>query len=51
MFVLGLFIRWIICFIIKDVLCLKVMLFGFDKDYRRVRVEFYRLVGVNFFIL
>ncbi|ANP09528.1 ketodeoxygluconokinase [Escherichia coli] len=41
-------IRWITCLIIKDVLCLKVMLPGLDKDYRRARAELYRLVGVNF---
>ncbi|PPX37590.1 hypothetical protein C5P06_24750 [Escherichia coli] len=40
-------IRWITCLIIKDVLCLKVMLPGLDKDYRRVRAELYRLAGVN----
>lgn len=44
----GLLIRWITCLIIKDVLCLKVMLPGLDKDYRRVRAELYRLAGVNF---
>ncbi|EFO1835617.1 hypothetical protein D4M48_23405 [Escherichia coli] len=41
-------IRWITCLIIKDVLCLKVMLPGLDKDYRRTRAELYRLAGVNF---
>ncbi|EFO3518485.1 hypothetical protein DLS27_21685 [Escherichia coli] len=41
-------IRWITCLIIKDVLCLKVMLPGLDKDYRRVRAELYRLARVNF---
>ncbi|EFN9100216.1 hypothetical protein D3813_19210 [Escherichia coli] len=41
-------IRWITCLIIKDVLCLKVMLPGLDKDYRRVRAELYRLAGVYF---
>ncbi|MBW6101036.1 hypothetical protein HTY54_11450 [Escherichia coli] len=38
----GLLIRWITCLIIKDVLCLKVMLPGLDKDYRRARAELYR---------
>ncbi|ANJ42594.1 hypothetical protein HMPREF1621_05186 [Escherichia coli A25922R] len=44
----GLLIRWITCLIIKDVLCLKVMLPGLDKDYRRAKAELYRLAGVNF---
>ncbi|AXZ41581.1 hypothetical protein CYD33_022785 [Escherichia coli] len=41
-------IRWITCLIIKDVLCLKVMLPGLDKDYRRAKTELYRLAEVNF---
>ncbi|EFO2100798.1 hypothetical protein DP033_20010 [Escherichia coli] len=40
-------IRWITCLIIEDVLCLKVMLPGLDKYYRRATAELYRQREVN----
>ncbi|AUT29943.1 hypothetical protein DWS23_23115 [Escherichia coli] len=40
-------IRWITCLIIEDVLCLKVILAGLDKYYRRATAELYRQRGVN----